>query len=105
MDNQTFTITFGDMAENHKGMQMIGKQLKSGYTLSDILDIYQYFVNHHTKTKLIDLNNYAYVLVVKQGLSTLLNNNVDNFINEQLRKNEPKLDISPSGNNVYIYII
>jgi hypothetical protein len=27
------------------------------------------------------------------------------FINEQLRKNEPKLDISPSGKNVYIYII
>ena len=84
MDNQTFTITFGDMAENHKGMQMIGKQLKSGYTLSDILDIYQYFVNIHAKTQLIDLGNNAYVLVVKQGISKLLNNNVDNFINEQL---------------------
>jgi 8-oxo-dGTP pyrophosphatase MutT (NUDIX family) len=27
------------------------------------------------------------------------------FINEQMRMNEPKLDISPSGKNVYIYII
>lgn len=84
MDNQTFTITFGDMAENHKGMQIIGKQLESGYTLSDILDIYQYFIHIYAKTKLIDLGNNAYVLVVKHGLSKLLNNNVDNFINEQL---------------------
>ncbi len=84
MDNKTFTITFGDMAENHKGMQMIGTQLNSGYTLSNILDIYQYFVSIHTKTKLIDLGNNAYVLVVKQGLIKLLNNNVNNFINEQL---------------------
>jgi hypothetical protein len=84
MNNQTFTLTFGDMAENHKGMQIIGKQLKSGYSLSDILDIYKYFINRLVKTKLIDLGNNAYVLVVKNGLNCITNNNANNLLLEQL---------------------
>jgi hypothetical protein len=84
MDNQTFTLTFGDMAENHKGMQIIGKQLKSGYTLSDIMDIYKLFVNNHVKTKLYDLGNNAYVLVIKNGLDHITNNNANNILLEQL---------------------
>ncbi len=85
MENQTFTLTFGDMAENHKGMQIIGKSLNSGYSLSDILDIYLYFVNINAKTKLINLGNNAYVLVVKQGLINLLGkNDLNMLVNEQL---------------------
>ena len=41
----------------------------------------QYFINHYTKIKSTDLKNNAYVLVVKQGLSTLFIYNIDNFTN------------------------
>ena len=36
-DGETFTITLGDKAENHKGMQMIGEDNKDleGFTLND----------------------------------------------------------------------
>jgi hypothetical protein len=85
LDNQTFTLTFGDMAENHKGMQKIGSFLNSGYNLSDMLDIYQKFIEIHAKTRFLTLNNNAYVLVVEQGLINLLGNNgYQILINEQL---------------------
>lgn len=35
-DMSSFTITFGDQAENHKGMQIIGKPAEEGYSLKDI---------------------------------------------------------------------
>lgn len=28
------TITFGDRAENHKGMQIVGKEAEHGFTLA-----------------------------------------------------------------------
>ena len=97
-NNSTYTLTFADTAENHKGMQIIGKSLNSGYSLSDILDIYLYFVNINAKTKLINLGNNAYVLVVKQGLINLLGkNDLNTLINEQLNieKDTKALEIMP----------
>ena len=32
----SITITFGDQAENHKGMQMIGTPMLTGYSLEDL---------------------------------------------------------------------
>lgn len=32
----TFTITFGDQAENHKGMQVIGKMAERGFSPKDL---------------------------------------------------------------------
>jgi len=36
MAAQTFTITFGDQAENHVGMQKIGQLSQTGFTLEDL---------------------------------------------------------------------
>jgi len=35
-NNKTITITFGDQAENHVGMQKIGQKAESGFTIDDI---------------------------------------------------------------------
>jgi len=37
----TFTFTFGDCAENHKGMEMLGTRgaVGSGFTPADLLEI------------------------------------------------------------------
>jgi hypothetical protein len=32
----TFTITFGDRAENHQGMQIIGKMAERGFSPEDL---------------------------------------------------------------------
>jgi hypothetical protein len=37
--NPTYTITFGDVAENHAGMQMIGALHERGFTLEDLTEI------------------------------------------------------------------
>ena len=37
------TITFGDCAENHKGMQIIGKESSIGYNLNDLNEIKEKF--------------------------------------------------------------
>ena len=84
MNNQTFTLTFGDQAENHKGMQIIGSKLNYGYTLSDILDIYIYFINLKAKTKLYNLKNNAYVLVIKNGINVLLDGKSNELLAEQM---------------------
>ena len=38
------TITFGDVAENHTGNQMIGEKCDSGFTQEDIITIYHHLI-------------------------------------------------------------
>lgn len=87
------TITFGDCAENHKGMQIIGKKAFDGYTINDLVEIKSKFELNGLKCKLIDLNlllnedlrdkvENAQVLIVKNCVNYLLKednqNNQDN---------------------------
>jgi len=87
MTNSTITITVGDQAENHVGMQKIGELSDNGFDLNDLEKIATNFENN----KLIELKNYcndkfnpepAYVLVLENGLSKYCN--PDDFYNEQL---------------------
>lgn len=95
---QTFTITFGDQAENHKGMQKIGELAKSGFSLEDLQKIKSKFFNLGAKTKLFNLNKYvddsesyetipeAYLLLVKNGLSHIVNTNDFYYEQDKLTK-------------------
>lgn len=77
-NNQTITITFGDRAENHKGMEIIGESAESGFTLDDLIRFKDAFP--YTRTELINLNEAgdapdtepAYVLVVRRGVDAIL---------------------------------
>lgn len=73
------TITFGDRAENHKGMQIVGTQAERGFTIQELQDASTKFEKSGYKTEIIDLNRFteieapsAKVLVVKRGVDCLL---------------------------------
>jgi hypothetical protein len=52
---QTFTITFGDRAENHAGMQSIGELASEGYSKDDLFKIGQWFSSKQFDSKIYDL--------------------------------------------------
>ena len=82
---ETFTITFGDKAENHAGMQCIGNSALFGYSKIDLIKMQNWFINKNLKSEVIDLsyNNSesdiktpeAYLLIVKNGASAFCNTN------------------------------
>lgn len=104
-NNITYTITFGDCAENHIGMQKIGNEIDTGFTYNDLLYIRSVFNEYDTElinlknTKFntnIDKNDIddAYILIVRNGLKKLLNGyTLSSFFNEQydLKKDEKAL--------------
>ena len=80
---RTFTLTFGDQAENHVGMQKIGSLSKEGFTCEDLLEISNMLTEQGRRCELIDLNEYlpediqgesASVLIIRNGLQGLLTN-------------------------------
>lgn len=98
---QTFTLTFGDVAENHKGMQQIGNLSEHGFNKQNLDQVKEYFDNLNIETKMIHLNEYllddikvedAYVLIVKNGVNCLLDNinGATNLYEEQDLLNKDK---------------
>lgn len=95
MDRQTFTITFGDQAENHAGMQKIGQAATEGFNLDDLNRTKVYFEQRGCQCTLFDLKTLlpaelvssaeeAYLLVIRSGLDCLIQpSNKDHFYQEQ----------------------
>jgi hypothetical protein len=85
---ETITITFCETAENHVGMQKLGQELDSGLSLDQLTSVYKWFCSRGVICDLYDLNwpivdsglsdiNTAYILVVRNGVSFLSDNNVE----------------------------
>lgn len=75
----TITITFGDVAENHFGMQQIGSLAEQGFTLDELKQIKAHF----GEGELIKLHRYyegpadkAYLLVIRNGVQKLVEGDV-----------------------------
>lgn len=99
--NETITITFGDQAENHVGMQKIGKLCEKGFILDDLLKFQDWAKQRDLNTELINLHDYmpnntfdvepAYLLIVRNGVQGLLDGinksikgySIDDFLKEQ----------------------
>ncbi len=93
--NNTVSITFGDVAENHKGMQQVGKLADSGFSLSDMQVMKSWFESNGSECRLVELHatldekdragNEAYLLIIKNGVNSLLNDELgaDNMLAEQ----------------------
>ena len=91
----TYTLTFGDQAENHVGMEKLGEALDRGLTLQDLTRLRVALDGF--PTELYDLSELlddekvrgetepAHVLVIRQGLAGLLTRpeEVDAFFEEQ----------------------
>jgi alkylated DNA repair dioxygenase AlkB len=90
----TITLTFGEVAESHVGMQKLGAMAEDGFTHADLIAAQDYFRARDVDTALVHLNDMlpddgdedlmwarhapecqAYVLVVRGGLDCLLNQN------------------------------
>ena len=76
------TITFGDQAENHKGMQMIGTERNAGISDADLRSKFAELQALGHGVDLYDLNpgleattEPASVLVVRNGLESLFGHN------------------------------
>lgn len=96
---KTFTITFGDQAENHVGMQKLGKLLKEGFNIIDIENMFNVFrekgYDAHIYVmkdlledagidqKEIAKTDDATILVVRNGLKYFLDGDTDAFFKEQ----------------------
>jgi|SRR5579872_196455 len=79
--NQTITITLGDQAENHVGMQKIGEAATEGFSYDDLVKIKKYFDQIWCGTEIYELgwpikefddNPGAYLLVIPGGVNALL---------------------------------
>lgn len=94
--NETYTLTFGDQAENHKGMEIIGQMVKEGFTIEDLNIAEKWFKSKGLKTEMIDLLEYlpredrpkadpAWVLVIRKAVKVLTGATADDFYDEQER--------------------
>lgn len=82
--SETYTLTFGDQAENHAGMQKIGDARETGLTGEELKDGQAWFEARGCKVEMIPLHEAvaneegvsgvspAYVLIARKGLSALL---------------------------------
>ena len=86
------TITFGDQAENHKGMQIIGNASDNGFSIDDLKLAKQKFESKGVQCYLIDLKllldenqrnkaEEAKILVVKNAVDILLKKSKSNKAN------------------------
>jgi hypothetical protein len=75
---KVYTITFGDVAENHAAMQKIGTLHEKGYSVAQLRDIQQRLTELGLTTEMADLNvgfetfPDAKVLVIRKGAQFIL---------------------------------
>jgi hypothetical protein len=89
-EDQMVTLTFGEQAENHAGMQILGDGLApSGFSIDDLLASQVVWEAAGAKTELVRLDNEigidispeiepAAVLIIRNGLSIIFRTEEDN---------------------------
>jgi len=78
--NQTITLTWGDVGESFYSMEKIGQLAPTGYTHADLIRMEAYFKTLNCQTQIYHLNQRipqiaaedAWVLVISNGLNCLL---------------------------------
>ncbi len=74
MMTSTYTITFGDQAENHVGMQKLGALASSGFSKEDLTHFKEAYEAAGNVCKIVDLHSAvegtpeAYILIVRGGV-------------------------------------
>ena len=92
----TKTLTWGDVCENHFGMQKVGDlSIDGGFNRDDLLEIKKNFENIDFECELINLNKFlpkdkegedACVLIIRKGVNYFVNS-------DDLYKEHDKLDV------------
>ena len=95
----TITITFGDQAENHVGMQKIGHLAEDGFTIEELKEAANKFTKLKCKCEFINLNKLlpektnvseAAILIIRNGVNVILNKDSRLMYNEQAMLNADK---------------
>ena len=87
--NEVYTITFGDCAENHVGMQMIGHRSEIGFTIPEMLDMKVRLENEGVICQWVDLDpspydgEHAAVLIIREGVDYFTGVHADLVLAEQ----------------------
>lgn len=98
--SQVITITMGDVAENHVGMEQLGTQVSegNGFNLKDLKEMKKQLSEIGITVKLlrlkspnIDIQPNAYVLVAKNAVTQILSN-VSNYSHYDMMKEQVKLE-------------
>ena len=86
---KVYTITFGDVAENHAKMQKIGTLHETGYSIEQLLCIQEKLTGYGLVTEMVDLNagfdpsfQQAKVLVIRRGAQYILGEETAELIAE-----------------------
>lgn len=87
----TITITYGDQAENHVGMQKIGNMVQNGLSVGDLNEAKEKFEEIGCVCELINLHDHidqkvdpAAILIIRNGVNKLLGDKMSNkMYNEQ----------------------
>ena len=86
---KVYTITFGDVAENHAKMQKIGTLHENGYSVEKLQQIQAKLSGYGLQTEMIDLNvgfdktfSEAKVLVIRRGAQYILGEETTGLIAE-----------------------
>lgn len=80
---ETVTITFGDQAENHVGMQKLGSLAEDGFTVAELREIKEELESKGCECELVNLVDYlgnedigdgieAGVLIIRRGVDFIL---------------------------------
>jgi alkylated DNA repair dioxygenase AlkB len=90
----TITVTFGDQAENHVGMEKLGNLASEGFRLEELENAKDWFEEKGIVVEITNLSNNdlntgdAYLLVAKNGLSSICETN--EFFKEQNELDQDK---------------
>lgn len=72
----TFTLTFGEQAENHKGMEILGDGLREGFTKDELLEAKEILEEtYDVDCEFVEMkydNEEASVLIARKGIDALL---------------------------------
>ena len=81
---KVYTITFGDVAENHARMQQIGTLHESGYSIEQMEMVQSKLDRLGLETEMVDLNGEieAKVLIVRRGAQFILGEETDGLMAE-----------------------
>lgn len=86
----TITITYGEVCENHAGMQKVGSESKEGLEFDNLKQAQIYFEEKGYSCQMIHLNDLlpegiegedAWILIVRKGANAL--GDADKFLKEQ----------------------
>ncbi len=105
--NKTFTLTYGDCAENHKGMQIIGTPSTKGYSAEDINAAKIWFESKGASCELHKLNILAeYESVLPQAIVLIVRKRADIILKEIGKTSDDFLteqDALPKDSKAFMY--